>query len=445
MMRLSLPLSLMLFSAFALPSNAADVIGFIYSGGEYRSDGSGVRGNATLFDGGTVETSDAGARVQLNNGVRIWLAPGTRATMTARSVRLLAGLGQFEPKPAYSLEARAVRVVSSQPGAIVRVALDSTGGTIVEPVKGSVEVTNSRGVAVGQLGEGTAVRFADHAAERSGVNVSGCLFAQGGQYGLTDAVTNIPVRLSGRGLAGEVGHFVAVAGVDAAPSGSVASVNVTGIHRLAAGSCDAGGGAAVLMAVAKPASSEGQLQPAGKLNLFIVEGEGAINNIRQRTAREPVVEVQDENHRPVAGAAVLFALPRGGASGTFANGATTLSVTTDAQGRAVARGLKPNNVAGQFEIAVTASYAGATAIATIRQTNSLTAPTTTSSTNTAGTTASKGASGTASQGGGGVARAAGMALGSKIAIIGGIAASSVVGGLAAAGTFGSGTEPPASR
>ncbi len=444
MMRLSLPLSLMLFSALTLPSNAANVIGFIYSSGAYRSDGAGVRGNATLFDGGTVETSDAGARVQLNNGVRIWLAPGTRATVTAGSVRLLAGLGQFEPKPAYSLEARAVRVASSQPGAIVRVALDSTGGTIVEPVKGSVEVTNSRGVAVGQLREGRAVRFADQASERSGVNVSGCLFAQGGQYGLTDAVTNVSVRLSGRGLAGEVGHFVAVAGVEAAPAGSVAGVNVTGIQRLAAGSCDGGGGAA-LMAVAKPFSSESQLQPAGRLNLFIVEGEGAINNIRQRTAREPVVEVQDENHRPVAGAAVLFALPHGGAGGTFANGATTLNVTTDAQGRAVARGLRPNNIAGQFAITVTASYAGAMAVATIRQTNSLTAPTTGSSANSAGTTGSTGGAGTAAQGGGGVARATGMAIGSKIAIIGGIAASSVVGGLAAAGTFGNGTEPPASR
>ena len=35
----------------------------------------------------------------------------------------------------------------------------------------------------------------------------------------------------------------------------------------------------------------------------VVEGDGAINNIRQRTAREPIVQVEDENHKPVAGAA----------------------------------------------------------------------------------------------------------------------------------------------
>ena len=33
---------------------------------------------------------------------------------------------------------------------------------------------------------------------------------------------------------------------------------------------------------------------------FIVEGEGAINNIRLRTAREPIVQVEDENRKPVA-------------------------------------------------------------------------------------------------------------------------------------------------
>ena len=50
-------------------------------------------------------------------------------------------------------------------------------------------------------------------------------------------------------------------------------------------------------------------QGDAKLNLVIVEGEGAINNVRQRTAREPIVQVEDENHKPVAGAVVVFLLP----------------------------------------------------------------------------------------------------------------------------------------
>ena len=108
--------------------------------------------------------------------------------------------------------------------------------------------------------------------------------------------------------------------------------------------------------------------PAG-LNLVIVEGDGAINNVKQRTAREPVVQVEDENRRPIAGAAVLFTLPDGGPSGVFANGSRTLTVMTDAQGRAAAKGLRLNDISGKLQIKVEASYQGASTSATITQTN----------------------------------------------------------------------------
>ena len=109
------------------------------------------------------------------------------------------------------------------------------------------------------------------------------------------------------------------------------------------------------------------------LNLVVVEGEGAINNVRQRTARDPIVRVEDENHKPVAGAAVVFLLPSQGASGTFAGGVQTLTVMSNNQGLAVARGLKPNGVQGQYQIRVNASFQGKTASVSITQTNALAA------------------------------------------------------------------------
>lgn len=109
------------------------------------------------------------------------------------------------------------------------------------------------------------------------------------------------------------------------------------------------------------------------LNLVVVEGEGAINNVRQRTARDPIVRVEDENHKPIAGAAVVFLLPSQGASGTFAGGAQTLTVMTNNQGLAVGRGLKPNSVQGQYQIRVNASFQGKTASVSISQTNALAA------------------------------------------------------------------------
>ena len=108
-----------------------------------------------------------------------------------------------------------------------------------------------------------------------------------------------------------------------------------------------------------------------KLNIVVVEGDGAINNIRQRTARETIIQVEDQNHRPISGAAVLFMLPDSGPSGTWANGTRTLQVMTDRAGRAVAKGLRVNNIQGKFQIQVQASYEGTTATTSITQVNSV--------------------------------------------------------------------------
>jgi hypothetical protein len=112
-----------------------------------------------------------------------------------------------------------------------------------------------------------------------------------------------------------------------------------------------------------------QEAPKGKLHIEIIEGEGATNNIRQRLAREPIVEVQDENRKPLAGATVVFLLPESGASGVFPNGARMLTAMTDANGRAAATGLRPNSVAGKFQIRVSANHQGMTGSAVINQTN----------------------------------------------------------------------------
>ncbi len=114
---------------------------------------------------------------------------------------------------------------------------------------------------------------------------------------------------------------------------------------------------------------EVQKAGAGKLNIVVVEGDGATNNVRQRIAREPIVQVEDENRKPVAGAAVTFILPNQGAGASFANGARSLTVLTDEQGRAVAKGLQSNSQAGNWSMRVSASFAGSTASTSIAITN----------------------------------------------------------------------------
>ncbi len=114
---------------------------------------------------------------------------------------------------------------------------------------------------------------------------------------------------------------------------------------------------------------EAQTPPPPQLQITILEGEGALNNIKQQTAREPIVQVEDENHRPIAGALVIFTLPQSGPSGTFAGGSTEFDGVTDAVGHATATGLTPNNIAGKYQIQVTVKYHGLTAHTSINQSN----------------------------------------------------------------------------
>jgi hypothetical protein len=101
----------------------------------------------------------------------------------------------------------------------------------------------------------------------------------------------------------------------------------------------------------------------------VLEGDAAINNIRQHRAKEPVVRVVDQDGHPIPNVAVTFLLPGKGAGGTFADGQSSLTVMTDENGRAVGHGLRPNGNAGQFEIRVTTSFEGQAATANIMQTN----------------------------------------------------------------------------
>ena len=107
------------------------------------------------------------------------------------------------------------------------------------------------------------------------------------------------------------------------------------------------------------------------LQVLVLEGEGAFNDINKGTARAPVVEVRDENGKVVPEARVVFHLPETGPSGTFADGSRAFVASTDREGRAGAIGLKPNRVEGPFQIIVTVSAGARTGRAEVRETNTL--------------------------------------------------------------------------
>jgi len=154
----------------------------------------------------------------------------------------------------------------------------------------------------------------------------------------------------------------------------------------------------------------GAAQPAtGPLRIVVIEGEGAVNIIQQKTAVAPIIEVRDRNNLPVSGATVTFTI-QGGKTAVFAGGSPTLTVTTNAAGRAVAAAVNPLS-SGTVQIQATAAFQGQTAAATITQTNVMTAA-------PAGGSAASTGGGAAGGGGGGLS---------------GGAIAGIAGGVAAAG------------
>jgi hypothetical protein len=170
-------------------------------------------------------------------------------------------------------------------------------------------------------------------------------------------------------------------------------------------------------------------QPAAMnaLRIVVIAGEDAINIIQQKTAVNPIVEVRDRNNLPVSGVAVTFSV--GGQGASFAGGASTLTLTTNAAGQAVVTGLTPT-ATGAITINASAVVNGQTIAATITQTNFATAAEAASAASSAG--GASGAGGGAS--GGGASGAAGGGTGG----IGGMSGATlgiVGGGIAAAGAL----------
>jgi len=127
--------------------------------------------------------------------------------------------------------------------------------------------------------------------------------------------------------------------------------------------------AAPMLACALLAAQEPPIQAARRLNLVIVAGDGATNNIKMRTARETIVQVEDENHQPVAWAVVVFLLPANGPGGTFGTGSKSAIVVADGSGRSVMPRIQLNSTTGGYQIKVHAAHKGVEASANIAQTS----------------------------------------------------------------------------
>lgn len=107
------------------------------------------------------------------------------------------------------------------------------------------------------------------------------------------------------------------------------------------------------------------------LKIVVLKGEGAVNNIKARTATAPVVQVNDQNDKPIVGAEVVFQLPAAGPGAVFNGWMRTQTARTDAQGQAAAQGMTPNDEPGRFNIKVTATQGTRSTSLVVAQSNAV--------------------------------------------------------------------------
>ena len=185
-------------------SAAPNSIGVIQSNGEFRIDGSAIAGNANLFEGSLVETVAARSTIRLE-GVQVTLMPNSHIKVFHDYI-----------------EAGSLRIAPRAKGSVMQVATDGTSQVSIDASAGAMEVRNSTGVLVAVVTPGAALALDSSAAAETAFKGRGVLRKKGGAFLLTDATSNVTVKLQGTDLDGYEGQTVEVAGVASPPKFAVA-------------------------------------------------------------------------------------------------------------------------------------------------------------------------------------------------------------------------------
>ena len=105
-----------------------------------------------------------------------------------------------------------------------------------------------------------------------------------------------------------------------------------------------------------PTKPMAQLPVVQNLKVLPLAGKDEMNDLERHVMAPLVVEVLDQNDRPVEGADVVFRFPLNGPGATFPNQKTSQTSRTNAQGEAAATGWTANGEVGRFQVHATATY-----------------------------------------------------------------------------------------
>lgn len=180
-------------SAMAAPP----AIGIVTASGHFTVDRSEVWGNATLFDGGRIETSNASSDVALRSGVRVQLGGSSGASISERRMILWKGAGQVSTATPYEVDAGSFRIKPAGTDVRMSVAYAPSGTVEVTALRGEARVTLSGGALLASVAAGQRRSFALQNAAGRAVVHKGCLVMKEGHYELQDQDTDEVVEVTG--------------------------------------------------------------------------------------------------------------------------------------------------------------------------------------------------------------------------------------------------------
>ncbi len=163
-----------------------------------------MTGNATLFEGATVETRFVVSTLDLSSGTHIALWPESKGRVFGDHLTLEKGAGEMGRTAGFRMEARSLRIQPETGQASARVTLAGTTHVQVAALTGSLRVLNSRGLLIAALAPGTALDFDPPATPQAGGELwkmTGCLRVATGHFLLTDETyTNVTAGAGGRSV-----------------------------------------------------------------------------------------------------------------------------------------------------------------------------------------------------------------------------------------------------
>lgn len=208
-------LTLIALGSFSLAVAAppAPSIGTVRSAGDFRVDGSTVRGNGTVFEGDLIETAAARSIVQMN-GAQLTLSPASRAKVYRDRTVLEKGTGLLRDSDHQFFEAASLRISPTAKDSAIQVDVRDASHIAVFALTGSALVRNSNGLLLASLHPGMALAFDEppQAAGSASVTLSGVITTTAGKYFIKDVTTGVFAELRGSGLDQLVGKNVQITG-----------------------------------------------------------------------------------------------------------------------------------------------------------------------------------------------------------------------------------------